>query len=301
MSTKENPVEIKGQKEGLWIFLDDQLALYKVFAALEDKLASSNNFFHGAEVTIDTGTRLLTTEEKKELRAIVESTHALHIKELSNIGKPKPSSRASEPSGEDALETDREDAISLRRDAQEYLPDADTRDEDPSPSEPGYDSPPPGEQAGKAPESDTDDEFMKFLDETFRIPVKGHWEEKETYSSDYLYENEETAFYFRGTVRSGQSLEFPGNIIILGDVNPGAYVVASGDIIVMGRLHGVVHAGAEGEERAVAIGMNFRPSQLRIAQYIGRPPDEGPRARKKRPQAEKAYIKDGAIVIEPLL
>ncbi|MCP4403599.1 MAG: septum site-determining protein MinC [bacterium] len=142
---------------------------------------------------------------------------------------------------------------------------------------------------------------MKFLDETFRIPVRGHWEEKETYSSDYLYENEETAFYLRGTVRSGQSLEFPGNIIILGDVNPGAYVIASGDIIVMGRLHGVVHAGAEGEERAVAIGMNFRPSQLRIAQYIARPPDEGPRSRKKRPQAEKAYIKDGVIVIEPLL
>jgi septum site-determining protein MinC len=142
---------------------------------------------------------------------------------------------------------------------------------------------------------------MKFLDETFRIPVKGNWEEKETYSSDYLYENEETAFYFRGTVRSGQSLEFPGNIIILGDVNAGAYVIASGDIIVMGRLHGVVHAGAEGEERAVVIGMNFRPSQLRIAQYIGRPPDEGPRARKKRPHAEKAYIKDGTIVIEPLL
>jgi septum site-determining protein MinC len=84
-------------------------------------------------------------------------------------------------------------------------------------------------------------------------------------------------------------------------VNAGAYIIASGDIIVMGRLHGVVHAGAEGEERAVVIGVNFRPSQLRIAQYIGRAPDERPRSQTKRPQTEKAYVKDGAIVIEPIL
>lgn len=297
MSTKENPVEIKGQKEGLWIFLDDRIVLHDVFAALEDKLASSNKFFHGADVTVDTGTRLLTNEEKKELRTIVESTHSLHIKELTNIGKPKPTIRESKQSSDDALDRTQEEPAPEHSDTQESSSVRQTVDEELSSLEP----PSSAEQNSEESDSDNDDEFMKFLDETFRIPVKGHWEEKETYSSDYLYENEETAFYFRGTVRSGQSLEFPGNIIILGDVNPGAYVIASGDIIVMGRLHGVVHAGAEGEERAVVIGMNFRPSQLRIAQYIGRPPDEGPRARKKRPQAEKAYIKDGAIIIEPIL
>lgn len=322
MSTKEHPVEIKGQKEGLWIFLDDRIALHEVFSALEEKLASSNNFFQGAEVTIDTGTRLLTNDEKKALRTIVESTHSLQIKELTNIGKPQPRERELEQTGDEALDGIQEEPVPDTHESPEPSPiepqdNEAEREPEPLPAEPQDDEaeeeddhspsvereqPPEEERDRELPDSDEDDdEFMKFLDETFRIPVKGHWEEKETYSSDYLYENEETAFYFRGTVRSGQSLEFPGNIIILGDVNPGAYVVASGDIIVMGRLHGVVHAGAEGEERAVAIGMNFRPSQLRIAQYIGRPADEGPRTRKKRPQAEKAYIKDGAIVIEPLL
>jgi septum site-determining protein MinC len=300
MSTKEYPVEIKGQKEGLWIFLDDQISLHDVFLALEDKLASSNNFFHGAEVTIDTGTRLLTSEEKATLRRIVESTHALHIKELTNIGKPKPPVKETPQVEEKRTDIVPEKAIAEPKDDRD-VSSAHPIEEDKPPSagpESGGDAP---DVEGEHVDVDNDDEFMKFLDETFRIPVKGGWEQKETYSSDYLYENEETAFYFRGTVRSGQSLEFPGNIIVLGDVNAGAYVVASGDIIVMGRLHGVVHAGAEGEERAVIIGMNFHPSQLRIAQYIGRPPDEGPRARKKRPQAEKAFIKDGAIVIEPLL
>ena len=298
MSTKENPVEVKGQKEGLWIFLDDQITVHEVFAALENKLASSNNFFHGAEVTIDTGTRLLTSDEKKELRTIVESTHALQIKELTNIGKLKSPSREIKQTGGETLDATRKESVSESKEHQEVSPNR-RPSEDDAGSVDTREKPSSAERDRE--DGDSDDEFMKFLDESFRIPVKGRWEEKETYSSDYLYENEETAFYFRGTVRSGQSLEYSGNIIVLGDVNAGAYVIASGDIIVMGRLHGVVHAGAEGEERAVVIGMNFHPSQLRIAQYIGRPPDDRPRARKKRPQAEKAYIKDGAIVIEPLL
>lgn len=303
MNTKEQPVEIKGQKEGLWIFLDDRIALHEVFAALEEKLASSNNFFHGAEVTIDTGTRLLTNDEKKELRTIVESTHSLHIKELTNIGKPTPQKRESKPVDDETFETTDEESLPETQEIQHSSPDQEFAGDDAVAEQESEERLPSSEEqdSESLDSDDDDDEFMKILDETFRIPVKRKWEEKATYSSDYLYENEETAFYFRGTVRSGQSLEFPGNIIILGDVNAGAYVVASGDIIVMGRLHGVVHAGAEGEERAVIIGMNFRPSQLRIAQYIGRPPDEGPRKRKKRPQAEKASIKDGAIEIEPLL
>ena len=142
---------------------------------------------------------------------------------------------------------------------------------------------------------------MKVLDETFRIPVKQRGYRKEVDPSDHFYENEEKTLYFRGTVRSGQSLEFPGNVVILGDVNPGAYVVASGDIIVMGRLNGVVHAGAEGEERAIVISASFFPSQLRIAQYIGRPPDEYPQSTTNRARTEKASIKDGTIVIEPIL
>ena len=70
----------------------------------------------------------------------------------------------------------------------------------------------------------------------------------------------------------------------------------------MGRLNGVVHAGAEGEERAVVIGAGFFPSQLRIAHYIGRPPDELPKGKaERRNQTEKASIKDDAIVIEPIV
>ncbi|MBC7106160.1 MAG: septum site-determining protein MinC, partial [Firmicutes bacterium] len=69
----------------------------------------------------------------------------------------------------------------------------------------------------------------------------------------------------RRTLRSGQRLCYNGNVVILGDVNPGAEVVAAGNVIVMGVLRGVVHAGANGNEEAVVLAFRLRPTQLRIA------------------------------------
>ena len=256
MRGQDNTIEIKGQKDGLWLYLDDRIPLEDLFDAVRKKLTTSNSFFSGADVSIHTGTRMFSSSEEQHLRDLIEQTFALHIREITSTDPKEEEDEQDIPA---EIPGDVEDEI--------------------------------------VPE----DEFMKELDETFRIPVKPKRTQEQTFSSDYLYEHEENAFYFRGTVRSGQTLEFAGNIVILGDVNPGAYVIASGDIIVMGRLHGVVHAGAEGEERAVVIGTSFNPSQLRIAQYIGRSPDENPRSLNKRPQTEKAYIKDGMLVIEPIL
>ena len=290
MRTKNQFVEIKGQKDGLWIYLDDQGSLGDVFSALDDRLQASNRFFSGAEVMIDMGRRHIAAEDEAWLRTIVEHTHALHIKEIRSI---------------DVQQTFSEESPDLPAIEPEVI--SGKVEEQSNQGASGGDPAILQEKSGEELRSDLadmpeeEDAFMKYIDATFQIPVQQTWEPKPTYSSEHLYEHEETAFYFRGTVRSGQTLEYPGNIVILGDVNPGAYVIASGDIIVIGRLHGFVHAGAEGEERAVVIGASFMPSQLRIAQFIGRPPDEYPGSRTKAVHTEKAYIKDGAIVIEPIL
>jgi len=98
------------------------------------------------------------------------------------------------------------------------------------------------------------------------------------------------------TVRSGQRVEYDGDILIIGDVNPDAYIVASGNIIVMGALRGVVHAGANGDETAVILALKLMPQQLRIANYITRPPDDMEEAA----YPEKAYIENGHIIIEKI-
>ncbi|MDW8054871.1 MAG: septum site-determining protein MinC [Anaerolineae bacterium] len=67
-------------------------------------------------------------------------------------------------------------------------------------------------------------------------------------------------------IRSGQVIKHPGHIVIVGDVNPGASLMAGGDVIVWGRLQGSVHAGVLGNDRAIVCALEFAPSVVRIAE-----------------------------------
>lgn len=103
----------------------------------------------------------------------------------------------------------------------------------------------------------------------------------------------------RRTLRSGQRVQFGGNVVVLGDVNPGAVVTAAGDIVVMGVLRGVAHAGCTGNQRAVVAAFRLEPTQLRIANFISRAPDSPEAGQARLP--EVASIKNGMVVIEPYL
>lgn len=110
------------------------------------------------------------------------------------------------------------------------------------------------------------------------------------------YQN--NAVYLRQTLRSGQVLRHDGNVVICGDVNPGGEVVATGDIVVLGTLRGVAHAGAKGDEAAQIVAINLRPTQLRIAGHIARSPDSGDPPLSFHP--EYAWVSGGEIHIAPL-
>ncbi|MFZ1397141.1 MAG: septum site-determining protein MinC [Candidatus Promineifilaceae bacterium] len=96
------------------------------------------------------------------------------------------------------------------------------------------------------------------------------------------------------TLRSGRSIYHEGHVVVIGDVNPGAEIVASGDVIVWGRLRGLVHAGALGDETAVICALELTPTQLRIADQIAISPDE----KRGRAIPEQAAIRSGQIVAE---
>lgn len=107
--------------------------------------------------------------------------------------------------------------------------------------------------------------------------------------------NKPTMLY-ENSLRSGQNISFDGNVVILGDVNAGAEIVAGGHILVMGALRGLVHAGAGGDEDATITALTFAPTQVRIASHITRPPDGGEDAAGKPP--EVARVKDDNVIIE---
>lgn len=103
--------------------------------------------------------------------------------------------------------------------------------------------------------------------------------------------------FLRNTVRSGQVINYPGNIVIIGDVNSGAEIYASGNIIVLGSLRGTVHAGMDGNNRAIVAAFYLQPQILRICDILTRSPEDA-----ELPQyPEVAKIKGDSIVVEPYL
>ncbi|MBP3337385.1 MAG: septum site-determining protein MinC [Clostridia bacterium] len=107
---------------------------------------------------------------------------------------------------------------------------------------------------------------------------------------------EEMTKFYKGTVRSGQRIEATKNLVVIGDANPGSELVAGGNVIVVGALRGMVHAGAKGDEEAFVLALSLLPTQLRIANFITRAPDD--LSENVRIIPEIAKIREGSIIIE---
>jgi septum site-determining protein MinC len=82
--------------------------------------------------------------------------------------------------------------------------------------------------------------------------------------------------YLETTIRSGVEIRHEGTVVIRGDVNPGGSVVADGDILVWGRLRGIVHAGARGNNESIIMALEMEPTQIRIGDYVARSPESPP-------------------------
>ncbi len=100
----------------------------------------------------------------------------------------------------------------------------------------------------------------------------------------------------RRTLRSGQVIKHSGPVVVYGDVNDGAEIIAAGDVLVFGKLRGLVHAGAQGDDTATVGAMSLNPPQIRIGGHIAASPEV--RGKKVR-GPEIACVRDGQIVIEP--
>ena len=106
------------------------------------------------------------------------------------------------------------------------------------------------------------------------------------------------ALYLKETIRAGRAIYSPGHIVIIGDVDPGAEIVAEGDVIVWGKLRGLVHAGASGADGATVSALDLSPIQLRIGDQFSVTPPLDP---EREPIPEIALIREGRIVAEPWL
>jgi septum site-determining protein MinC len=114
------------------------------------------------------------------------------------------------------------------------------------------------------------------------------------------YDSEEygtAGVLIKRTLRSGRTVTSRGHVVVIGDVNSGAEIVAIGDVIVWGKLRGTVHAGAQGDESAVVCALDLAPTQLRIANLITVPPQD----KRKKSRPEMALVAEGQIEAVPWL
>lgn len=103
---------------------------------------------------------------------------------------------------------------------------------------------------------------------------------------------------YKGTVRAGQRLVFDGDVMVVGDVNPGGEVIATGDIYVFGKLAGIAHSGASGDEKAIIAAVEFVPMQLRIGTIVSRAPEE--RGKALQTFMEFAYVRDYGMAVDKM-
>ena len=99
--------------------------------------------------------------------------------------------------------------------------------------------------------------------------------------------------YFKGSLRSGQKIEYEGSIVIIGDLNGGSEIIAGENIIVLGTLRGLAHAGAKGNKKAIIAAQSIEAPQLRIANVV--------KEMEKESHTEKityAYVKEKEIILE---
>lgn len=115
--------------------------------------------------------------------------------------------------------------------------------------------------------------IRELLEKDYKFKIEKIYSNVVSKQDVAVWQEENAVKAISRTVRSGQVLSAKGDILLVGNVNPGGIVKASGNIYVMGNMLGIAHAGCEGDERAIIVATFMNPSQLRIASFISRSPD----------------------------
>lgn len=125
-------------------------------------------------------------------------------------------------------------------------------------------------------------------------PGRPHRPEAAVAPASAVQASPDAALIVHRTLRSGQRIVHDGPVVVIGDINPGAEILAGGSVIVWGRLRGTVEAGLAEEGDAVVCALDLAPTQLRIGAAIARAPEEPGRT----PVPEVASEIDGRIVVD---
>ena len=252
-------IAIKGTRNGLLLTLEPDASFSDLLQALAERLAEAPAFFQGASLSIDTTRRGLLVSERLQLEDLL----ARYFMSIAPLEQMSPS---------------RKEARTITLPLEEESPVFPT-------------SPVQFPSFSETPIVDL--EQRRNMRESYQEQGNMSSGESDTRNTRDPRASDDTLFV-RRTVRSGQAIRHHSNVVVLGDVNHGAEIIAGGDIIVWGVLRGMVHAGYPDNQNALVCSLLLSPVQLRIAHLLSRPP-EGFEA---QALPEVASIKEGRIIVE---
>ncbi len=252
-NTIDAPAAIKVSTRGALINfeVDDSVPIEAACRELREHLGRFRELYAGGEVMVDVGRRMLFDEQQLRIRKVIESESGLSVRQF-----------WCEPA---ILEAERQrigDMLAQQSAITGYVPRSDEPAVASNPDEPA-DDPTAGSvddhvPADAAVEPEPDGQMAGGL-KAGMLKVGGLAADGERVGVP--------ALVVRGTCRAGEVLRLPGSAVILGNVNPGAQIIAGGDILVFGALRGLAHAGAEGDATATIVAMSAANPILRIAGY----------------------------------
>lgn len=278
---------LRGRKLGLEIALAGR-AIDEALDELDARLAERPDFYRGTPAVANFGTTVPSQEQLARLSELLSGA-GIELRALSGSAEVEAAAQeagiafeaAEEPQGE----LDRRRALRPRRDVQ--LSDAAR----------SLVADFAGARADIAERRRRGDTSVPRVDPAPAASVAKPAELTPTPPPLHVVDPQPDTLYHAGTLRGGQALHHLGNVVVVGDVNPGAELIASGDIVVFGRLAGVAHAGAQGDANARVYALNLAATQLRIATFIAA--DEDARATVAPLRAEVALVRDGRIAVVP--
>ena len=263
-------VKVSGRGALVNFEIDDSVPLNDACRALREYLGRNRQLYSGGDVVANIGARLLKEADQDRIRKVIESESGLTVKQF--WCRPEILERERQRIARLMEEQARiADSYSGGGDTDGKLPDDTVATNDSDPAEPEL-------VAEEIPEHEPPD----FSDAARRVPVD----------------------ISKGNLRAGVTRRFPGHAVILGNVNPGAQVIANGDIIVFGGLRGQAHAGAGGDISATILAMSIAYPVLRIADYSWH--RDGPASGSGRQSDDGngptlATVHNGSISVAPYL
>jgi len=255
-------VQVTGRGTDIAFVIDDEAPIGQVAKELGEYLADKGSMFSKGNITVDAGRRMLSRGELGRIRQIIERNSGLTVTRF-----------WCSPDALDAL-----DGVPFNWEAQAAVPQ-----QEPPPLPAPVVEPPPI----AAPPTEISVAAAEKLAEDL---TKDHGR------------NRSQALLIKATFRSGEIVKHSGDVVVLADVNPGSEIWADGDIVVLGALKGLAHAGAAGDTKATIVATELASPRIGIGPYdaIAQPPGKcNSKSSATRPKI--AFVRRRSIYVAPFV